>query len=339
MNIKSIFSIGIALVAMCAHAQPYTGTTLGSLSPTGTTIAKALNDNRVVVGHSRDINNQQRPVKWENGVLSDLGALPGVTSADSGIAVDINNSGWILGMWYGTRNRPFVVSPSGTMTEITPPGYTSGDPYRINRDGVVVGSCRASIYGDPYLFTYNVNTGTYAFYGQYYRSGFIFNNAQQTVAGPDRNVIKNLLTGSSFTIPTPTSYYEPVYEASNTFGAIAGSCRNTVNGFNRACIFRPYQLNGSVGSMEFIPNLGIYEQSYIKGMNEWGWVVGYAYNNPTYTGAFIWKGGGNAIDLNVHKPANIPGRLLIALGINTRGDIVVNTNQSGPDASAILFAN
>jgi probable HAF family extracellular repeat protein len=124
-------------------------TLLGHLGGGGS-VAYDINDSGVVVGASSTIQPtplgfMAHPFLWQNGVMRDLGLLPG---DEDGGASAINNSGQIVGSsgrtdpdTYESFYRAFIYA-NGVMTALPVPSWEAyaGD---INDHGVVVGSMRA----------------------------------------------------------------------------------------------------------------------------------------------------------------------------------------------------
>src|SRR5207244_10248449 len=80
-------------------------------------------------------NSGDHAFLWQNGVMTDLGTLPGSTSST---ATAINNSGQVVG---NSGNHAFFWD-KGVMTDLgTLPGYTGSVVARaINDSGQVVGA-------------------------------------------------------------------------------------------------------------------------------------------------------------------------------------------------------
>ena len=115
--------------------------TLGGDDRGGATTANAINDEGQVVGCSIAKDGLQHPFLWENGKMKDLGNLYN----EGGCAVDINNSGQVVGYFYKKDDNPkyriieaFLWEKDG-LTALTdaPKNFW---PYKINNLGDVVGA-------------------------------------------------------------------------------------------------------------------------------------------------------------------------------------------------------
>jgi probable HAF family extracellular repeat protein len=76
-----------------AAARTYTAVDLGTLGGT-TSGAAAMNDAGQVVGHAQTAAGQTHAFRWQRGVMTDLGTLPG---GGYSVAVDINAYGLVAG--------------------------------------------------------------------------------------------------------------------------------------------------------------------------------------------------------------------------------------------------
>lgn len=129
---------------------------LPPLPPRTTAIARDLNDSDLVVGSSGiDFLGPQanRTVRWRNGVIENLGTLPGGSRSEG---YGINDSGWVAGYGHYYLNgneywRPTWYRDGFGMDTLA--GVTGGYAYDINNLGQVVG------YSSPGAFIWTLSTG------------------------------------------------------------------------------------------------------------------------------------------------------------------------------------
>jgi len=105
--------------------NPFGGTSVGVLD---------INNNNLVVGSARDSLNQLRAFLWNNGVVTDLTALYGITNA-----ININNDGDIACSITTTYTQGCVII-DGILHMINTSGSQGGIPLGMNNLGTVVGS-------------------------------------------------------------------------------------------------------------------------------------------------------------------------------------------------------
>ena len=119
------------------HAFLYQGGQLrdfGSMG--GSTYVSALNDKGAVVGTANDANFVGRAYVYEKGRMTDLGAGP------MSQAIDINNQGAIVGMYYRDLKESTFISERGRLRQLfTSPERTR--PKAMNNRGDVVGQMAA----------------------------------------------------------------------------------------------------------------------------------------------------------------------------------------------------
>ena len=117
--------------------------TLDSSDPANFSEANAINDSGQVVGRSKNADGEVHAFLWQNGVMTDLGTLPGgpnVSQNDSN-ALSINKTGTIVGYSSSANGTHPFVYKNGSWTDLgTLGGSSSGSlAYDVNDSDQVVG--------------------------------------------------------------------------------------------------------------------------------------------------------------------------------------------------------
>jgi probable HAF family extracellular repeat protein len=169
------------------------------------------------------------PVEWQNGILTDLGALPG---SNSGLASWINAQGWVAGFSENSITDPQTGFPettavlwkNGQVIDLGTLGGSSSGANAVNNRGQVVGGALNGI-PDPFGATFNQQfiseTVPFYFFPVTTQSrAFLWQNGRMqdlgTLGGPDSlawfvNDLGQVAGQSTLnSIPSPTTGVPPV---------------------------------------------------------------------------------------------------------------------------------
>jgi uncharacterized membrane protein len=134
----------LLLLSGRAMGQSYSIQTLPPLPGYPNSFACGMNESGVVVGTSRN-GSSWRATRWDNGVASDLGALPGWVGA---FPLDVSPDGLtVVGEASTGSTIVPVVWESGVITQLPGPNLSVAGCWQINDAGVIVG--RAFGAGEP----------------------------------------------------------------------------------------------------------------------------------------------------------------------------------------------
>jgi probable HAF family extracellular repeat protein len=252
--------------------------------------------------------------QWRNGIVRDLGALPGNHGRNSSYAFAINNLGLVVGISENGALDPdtgfpevnAVVWSNGNIINLGTFGGTQSKAEMVNDQGQVVGSATNTI-PDPFSFggTFPASTQAHAFlweHGVKHDLG--------TLGGPDSiaHFVSQTgkLAGWSYTNDTPNS----------------DSGVPTIDPFlwDNGRMIDLGSLGGDLG--------------YAQWINNQGDVVGYSFlaGDQTYHG-FLWSRG------VLRDLGTLGGSFSAAFWINDAGDAVGGTTFAGDQIThATLFS-
>jgi probable HAF family extracellular repeat protein len=274
--------------------------------------------------------------RWEDGVLTDLGAIPGANTSQG---TAINEKGWIAGLLQNGNTDPItgfaatdsVLWKGKEMTNLGTLGGYQSLATSVNDVGEVVGFSTVPGPIDPYSFL-----------GQSIHTYYWHNGKMQdvgTLGGPDAlaaiaHELQGIVFGSSFTnnIPNPTTgvptYHPFLWKDGHMqdLGTLGGTlcCQESVVANSRGQLASDSTLAGDLTSHPFLWDKGKLidlgtlggDYGFVHNLNENGDVVGYAddpvsgMNHP-----FLWRHG-------VMTDLGTLGRTSYPMAVNERVQVV-----------------
>jgi probable HAF family extracellular repeat protein len=274
--------------------------------------------------------------RWKDGVLTDLGSLPGVNNSQ---ASGINDAGLIVGLsQYGVVD-PLINFPAGRavlwnnhgITDLGTLGGYESNGISVNNAGEVIGFSTIDGPPDPYSFL------VASIHPFIWRNGIMQDIG--TLGGPDAlpgfaPKLSGAVVGFSFidSIPNPTTGVPTLHPFlwrnghMRDIGSLGGTlcCSDALVANSSGQVASDSTLVGDVSSHPFLwdrgrlTDLGTFggDNGFVHNVNDKGEVVGYAdFPGDQVHDAFLWKHG-RMIDL---------GKLGItsaAHAINNNGQIV-----------------
>ena len=298
------------------------GTAVGS---SATSIPTGPDSNLGVCdGVDGDVPFVFRAFKWQDGAVTDLGALPG--SGNSSCATSINESGEIVGRseidivdpLFGVREFRAVLWKDGKIQNLGTFGGRYSLPSSINNRGQVAGSATNAV-PDPFSLLYQL---VFSPNGTQSRA-FLWENGHKkdlgTLGGPDATASlvneDGQAAGLSYVNSTPNSVTG--FPTLHPFLWHKGKMKDlgTLGGF------------GSPGTQNSPPTVGV------SGLNNRGQVIGVSpLAGDQIAHPFLWDEG-NLIDLTVQSG----GLIATADAINDAGQIVGNANFPTGASDAYLW--
>jgi probable HAF family extracellular repeat protein len=323
--------------------------------------AYGINNRGQVVGESSATSDPLKPFLWTpttpNGIagtMVDLGDLPG--GMTRGTATSINSSGQVTGVSYADDGaRSFLWTPAtpnasaGTMVNLGGAALSYGQG--INDRGQVAGERTTS--GAPFasLWTPTVANGASGTTknlgdlpgGIEMSNGWGINGYGQVVGSSNAEfgsrgflwtpTAANGANGSMIDLgelPGGSTFSEA--RAVNARGQVVGSALPAGADAGRAFLWTPTMPNGTSGSMLDLGVLPDVPDSYARGINAGGEIVG-----TSGQFAFVWRSDVGMHALNTLLDASGDGwSLAHAFGINDYGQIV-GYGTIGGDTKAFLL--
>lgn len=269
---------------------------LGSLRPSEDSWPWAINAAGWVVGVSYVGSAYHAYIDIGNG-MEDMGTLGGPHSN----ALDINSSGYVIGMSYLANGRYHAfLDTGGGMTDIGTAIGGNNVAHGINDFGEIVGWWSSALNATPGLETTGVNPADC--YGFLYVDGTV-------------SAIASL--GGRGTYPTDINNYKQVAGYSQTTG-----------GQDHAFLWQD-------GGLKDLGTLGG-SASWAWRLNNVGQIVGWSYTASGLLHAFLWDPSSGMIDLNNLLPAGSGWVLERAYDINDAGQIVGYGVYQGKNQAFVL---
>jgi probable HAF family extracellular repeat protein len=247
--------------------------------------AFAINNNGQIAGSLLSPTGKKYPhAALYNSATNgaDLGTLGG----DMSIAIDINDSGQIVGWAENSliNNQAFLYD-HGTMLNLGTLGGESSEAYAVNNKGDVVGDAGIS----------TTRPGS--------RHGFIYTNGSMT----------DIQASSYFFFGTGDSDARDINESGQVVGTTFQCAAGCTHGYSVAFIY-------DHGIVTALPTLGG-ESSSAYAINDHAQIVGHSYLQSGSFHAFIYEDGRMA-DLNSLIDPSLGWDLRFAQDINNNGQIV-----------------
>jgi len=294
--------------------------------------------------------------QWRDGVLTDLGALPGVNNS---VANAINDRGWITGFSLNGQTDPVSGFPAGHAVlwkdgriidlGTLGTGIQSSGNY-IDNGGIVVGVSAIDTSFDPFAVVGPFSSPTHAFS---WKNGVMRDLG--TLGGPDSFIAglcddqrTDLFAGASYTNSTPNATtgfptLDPFLWKNGTMidlGSLGGTFGGAQCANNRGQVTGQSNLAGDAVSHPFFWDHGVMTDIGTFGgangfptwMNNFGEVVGRADLPSGLHHAFLWRDG-------VRTDLGTLGTNSTAFQINSRHQIVGASRLDPENNHAFLWEN
>lgn len=150
--VAAAMTLAYASTVAAQPATTYVLTDLGTLGGTQS-FARSINNEGQVTGNSRSATNQLHAYVWQDGVMVDLGTLPGHTFSRG---YHVSHTGTVVGESDNNQSQAFLYS-DGVMINIGNLGRGTAVAHGVNaREQVVGGSStdeglRAFLYEDGFM--------------------------------------------------------------------------------------------------------------------------------------------------------------------------------------------
>jgi hypothetical protein len=320
-------------VSMPVSAQ-YAITDLGNLGEFST-FASGLSNNRYVTGNSTitpaaaalepSTGTRLRAFSWQNGVMTNLGALPNATTNRFARGFGVNDSGVVVGEFNNSTSRAFVYDPAvGSMAGLPrlAGDNDNGVAEDINNAGVIVGISSTN------------NGGT-----------FVSRATRWNKVGA------NYVPTDLGSIDGTTNFSARAY-AINDSNSIAGFSRDAGAATSQATLWNSNGTLTDLGSLgdgnRFSQGNGLNNNNVVVGQSSTGQTVGQLIGSTSTTGitrAFVWQNGTmaelapfNLYDAGTGNTGSTTNYHSYATDVNDAGMIVGRSERiQGSAAAATLW--
>jgi probable HAF family extracellular repeat protein len=292
----------------------YQVTDLGTLG--GATTARAINDAGQITGYSEDKSGNEHAFIWQNGIMRDLGTLPGFPQSQ-GLA--INDQGDVAGLVLRPNDQAPFVSIGGVISRVPlPASIVPGDIDGINAAGEIVGT---DYSGQAAAFTFSKGklTNLMAALGSPVSYAVAVNDAGAVtgyLVDPASGVTEGFIYyNGKVTRLQETAGYETRPNAINSLGDVVGRV-----GGESPFLYK----DGKFIRIGPLSSVFTGQLTEAQALNDADEIVGYGTVSTAlgYENAWVWRKGGSVIDLNSLINPSLGITLEGANSINNEGQIL-----------------
>jgi uncharacterized membrane protein len=341
-ELRAGFFVSLAIIFV-ANSTLF-ATTQYQITDLGSGYAYSVNNNGQVVGRVGTFYSGQ-------ATLFDTAGQGNNINLGNGTAYSINDNGQAVGMWFQSFSPPTYKAMNykpylnGTYTAEV---MGDGTAYSVDNNGQMVGGSN----GNAVIFTYNETLHQYQTTSLASGEALANSNNGQ-IAGTRGSTNKAILWNpngsggySSTNLGTLSGYDRSRAYAMNNNGQIIGAaCKSWPPGSDpdlESTDYRATLFDASGGGQNiYLGSLSGYADSWARGINDNGEIVGACFNHTPGAGfatLFDPTGNGNNIDLNTVLVNPLSGCILReAYSINNDGWIVGYMYTSGDGFHAFLL--